>query len=1360
MVIIGRDEDRLQNQGADDQPHVQDQGEQHNLNVENAQANQIAAGGNLPRNPARNEVSKVGFLRPPKPLDCSGGNNLGNDWKEWIQQYNWFEVATKMRLEDQDVQVATFLTSIGPQAVKIFNTFNCTQAEMESVAAIKQKFSQYFTPKSNKIYERYLLNKMVQEEGESIDEFLTRLKAQGAKCQFNELLDDLLCDRVILGIRCEVLRLQLLGEGQDLNLDQITQRCRASEQANQQLRGLKNESSIYAVKTHYKKETSHQSSKTSSDTFQCRRCGRTHGPRSCPAFKKRCNKCKKDGHFAEMCQAKMELQSRQTTNRSKKVHQVAEESSDDDLFISTISKSTSNRDDEKNWFEEIQIQGVSIKVKLDSGAECNVIPESVANRIGGIQSTSTTRLVTYSGDKIKAMGKIVAETEVRGKMYQIKFIVVAENTEPVLGLASCKTTGLIKRVDAIKIDPDVFKGLGCLKGFEYDIDLIDNPKFEIHAARKIPHAYREAVKNEIDNMIKQEVIREMTEATPAVSPMVVVKQHGKIRVVMDPTDVNRNVLRRHYPLKSLEEITAKIAGSKVFTKLDCKKGFWQVKLSERSQKFLTFATPWGRYSYIKLPMGLCSAPEVFQQIMTKLLAGIEKVEVSMDDILIYANDLKELDNTTSAVIKRIKDGGLTLNKDKCEFGTKRIKFLGHILTEQGVEVDPEKVQAIDRLQMPSNKTELQRLLGMVTYLAKFIPNLSEITQPLRKLLEKDSEWIWTTHQSKAVTQIKHTLASTPVLRFYNVNEDITIQADASSYALGAAILQLNHPVAYVSRSLTKAEINYPQIEKEALAIRFACKKFHDYIYGKKLLVETDHKPLESIFKKPIACAPPRLQRILLDVVRYAPNVVYRKGETMYIADTLSRDCFNDEPENEGEEFEILNLTLISNQAENRLREVTHRDETLMLVSQYVNEGWPRSQDELPVSVKPYWTFRDEISMFNGLLYKGQKVIIPSADKAEIIQKLHAGHQGIQRTLAVARSNVFWLNMAKDLTDYVSRCGICEGNQKSNYTEPMIPKEVPTYPFQIVATDIFKSNGHEYILLVDSYSGYFDFCRLRHQSSKEVIKILKKWFCIFGIPEKLESDNGPQYSSQDFRRFANEWNIRHVTSSPKYPKSNGLAERFVQTAKNMLKKCAMDNSDINIALLNYRNTPRSDVLGSPNQRLMSRSTRSLIPIHQDHLKPKTIDNVGENLQLEREKQRFYHDRNTKPSRDLEIGEKVRLQMDKRKWIGATVTNKTEKPRSYIVRTDDGRSFRRNTIHIHPTQAAFDVTPRFLVSPSASPNCIEKIEPRTSQEQHHPVEEVATQTTQNSSIQFSDPPKETVQRVTRSGRIVKEVVRLNL
>lgn len=562
------------------------------------------------------------------------------------------------------------------------------------------------------------------------------------------------------------------------------------------------------------------------------------------------------------------------------------------------------------------------------------------------------------------------------------------------------------------------------------IDFIENPSFEVHAARKIPHAYRQKVKEELDNMVRQNVIREVTEATPAVSPMVVVKQNGRLRICIDPTDVNKNVIRRHYPLKTLEEIAAKVSGSKIFSKLDCTKGFWQIRLSERTQKYLTIATPWGRYSCVKLPFGLCSAPEIFQQITSKLLCGIDNTEASMDDILIYASDETELDKTTAAVIKRIEDAGLTLNKNKFEFAVPKIKFLGHVLSEHGVEIDPEKVAAIEKLRVPTNKTELQRLLGMATYVAKFIPNLSEITQPLRKLLEEKTEWTWTPHQTDAVQKIKHALASTPVLRFYNVKEDVMLQVDASSYALGAALFQSGRPVAYASRSLTKAEQNYPQIEKEALAIRFGCKKYHEYIYGKRVTIETDHKPLETIFKKPICNAPPRLQRILLEIAPYAPTIIYRKGKLMLVADALSRDCDNTEAE-DGEEFEVLALLPMSDNAASRLRVATEHDQTLKHVSRYVRDGWPAEQQEVHPEAKSYWNFRDELSTYDGLMFKGQKIVIPADEKTTTLHQLHSGHQGIQRTLAIARSNVFWLNMANDVTEFIEKCSVCQSTQRSN-----------------------------------------------------------------------------------------------------------------------------------------------------------------------------------------------------------------------------------------------------------------------------------------------------------------------------------------
>lgn len=249
---------------------------------------------------------------------------------------------------------------------------------------------------------------------------------------------------------------------------------------------------------------------------------------------------------------------------------------------------------------------------------------------------------------------------------------------------SCVQVNLIQRVDAVGVgSEDIFKGIGCLKWYVYDIDLKDNPQLPICSTRRVPHALRAKVRQELDLMTKQG-IAPITEPTPEVSPMIVIQRGNKLRICIDPSEINKNLKRRHYPLSTLEEISARISGSQWFTILDCRKGFWQIRVTDRTSKYLTFSTPFGRYCCKRLPFGLASAPEVFQQIICNLLDNIQGVESSVDDILIHAATREELEEITKKVITKLMEAGLKLNLEKCEFAKNKNSFLGNLLTGQGL----------------------------------------------------------------------------------------------------------------------------------------------------------------------------------------------------------------------------------------------------------------------------------------------------------------------------------------------------------------------------------------------------------------------------------------------------------------------------------------------------------------------------------------------------------------------------------------------------------------------------------------------------------------------------------------------------
>ena len=358
--------------------------------------------------------------------------------------------------------------------------------------------------------------------------------------------------------------------------------------------------------------------------------------------------------------------------------------------------------------------------------------------------------------------------------------------------------------------PNVFSGLGTL-GEPYQIKLKEGAvPHSIYTPRSVAIPLRSKVKEELHRMEAMGVISKISDPTPWCAGMVVVpKRSGAVRICVDLKPLNQNVLREVHPIPKVDETLAQLSGATTFRKLDANSGFWQIPLAPESRPLTAFLTPFGRYCFNKLPFGVSSAPELFQRRMNQILEGLEGVLCQMDDVLIFGCDKPQHDERLIAAMKRIEAAGVTLNSEKCEFAKSQVKFLGHVIDREGIRADPEKVSAILQMEAPHNVSELRRFLGMVNQLGKFSPHVSELTQPLRELLSTKRSWMWGLSQEEAFSQVKAELTKPTVLTLYNPTVPTKVSADASSYGLGAVLLQrvdeIWRPVAYASRAMSETE---------------------------------------------------------------------------------------------------------------------------------------------------------------------------------------------------------------------------------------------------------------------------------------------------------------------------------------------------------------------------------------------------------------------------------------------------------------------------------------------------------------------------------------------------------------------------
>ena len=835
-------------------------------------------------------------LQPPTPFSFT----KSDEWPKWKRRFEQYRQASGLVEKGEQRQVSTLLYCLGPDAEEVLNTTRISEGDKKKYEKVIDEFDKYFKVKKNVIYERARFNQRCQLLDESSDHFITEIHRLADNCEFGEMKDQLIRDRLVVGIRDGALSERLQLES-DLTLDKAKQLIRQREAVRAQQEILhkpqtKADTSLDAVRqsttTRRKLPAIPHTSKP--PLGNCRRCGNGIHPRHlCPAKEATCFKCNRRGHYSSQCLSNTVA----TISVTPPQPQVEQEVK----FLDTIDGAQDNV-----WETKVMVGDKRILFKVDTGAEVTVISEETWKSLQLAEPLQHPKTFLCGPDhtRLTVLGKIMLSLTLNETCSEQPVYVVKNITKNLLGLPAIKALSLLSHVESVdknivSLYSSLFTGLGTFTQ-EYKIQLKANAQpFALNTPRNIPLALRPKVHAELERMEGLGVISRVREPTPWCAAMVVVpKPSGAVRICVDMKPLNENVLREVHPMPKVDTTLAQLTGATVFSKLDANSGFWQIPLAKESRLLTTFITPYGRFCFNKLPFGISSAPEVFQCHMNDILSGLPGVLCHVDDILVFGTTPQEHDERLQAVLERIKSAGVTLNAEKCQFSQTRITFLGHVIDHHGISPDPRKTAAILAMTPPSSVTELRRFMGMVNQMTKFSPNIAQISKPLRELLSTKNAWTWEAIQAESFTKLKEEISSPRVLALYDPLARTKISADASAYGLGAVLLQKQHdqwrPIAFSSRSLSETELRYAQIEKEALALTWALEKFSEYTLGKVIQLETDHKPLVPLLgQKSLDLLPPRVLRFRLRLMRFQYTIQHVPGKSLYTADTLSRAPLKD-----------------------------------------------------------------------------------------------------------------------------------------------------------------------------------------------------------------------------------------------------------------------------------------------------------------------------------------------------------------------------------------------------------------------------------------------------------------------------------
>ena len=968
--------------------------------------------------------------------------------------------------------------------------------EDKSLKDLSTLLKKHFDPEPVVIAEHFKFYQRSQGSGEFVSDFLACLRRLASRCKFDAFLSEALRDRLVCGLNSEAIQKVLLAK-QELTLDSALDTALSMEAAAKKTKEMKVlDKSGQATGTVHKLSKHKQGSASSVPSIPklCPRCGRgKHSRDQCKFKHATCHTCGNVGHISPVCWSKKAVSSKQSSHSTKLVTTESDSHSAESLF--TISDHSSS----PPYQVELKINNKPLAMEIDTGSGISLISESVLHALLPLLKLqkSAVTLRTYTGEVIPVKGSVVVDVSCASKTYsKLKLVVVCGDRACLIGRDWLSRIRLNwRKVGKILRDPtnpqerldvllsqyqDVFSdSLGTITPYKATLHLKEGTTPRFFKPRPVPFALREQVGMELDQLEKLGVLEKTTFCEWAAPIVVVPKKDGRMRICGDyKVTINPSLDVDQYPLPKPEDIFASLTGGVKFTVLDLLQAYNQLLLDNQSKKLVTIYTHQGLYSYNRLPFGVASAPAVFQRTMERILQGIDGVACYIDDIIITGKSTKEHLDHLEEVLKWLSEHGVKTKKDKCRFFEDSVEFLGHMIDAKGIHTTPDKLQAIVDAPAPRNVNELRSFLGLLNYYRKFIPRSATILHPLNALLCKNAKWNWSHECQKSFESAKAALSSSSLLAHYNPTLPIRLAGDASAYGIGAVIAHVmpdgsERPVAFASRTLTSAEKNYSQIEKEALALVYGVKRFHTYLNGRHFTLVTDHKPLKTILgpKKGIpTLAAARLQRWAWILSAYRYDIEFRPTTEHGNADGLSRLPL---PEGQLEEScsdpTVFKISQIESLPVNitKLRVATAADRVLSKVHRYVKSGWPATVSD---QLQPYFNRQHELTVEEGCVMWGIGVLIPQKLRKKLLCELHTDHPGATCMKSIARSYMWWPGLDKDIECLARSCVPCKSAKRASPTAPLQPWSWPSKPWQRVHLDFAGPfQGSTFFLAVDAYS---------------------------------------------------------------------------------------------------------------------------------------------------------------------------------------------------------------------------------------------------------------------------------------------------